>query len=245
MFSQLVRPIRKWGWIVLLPFVTVSPAFPTVETFDGVPAGTIVAGEDLGGEAASGDIFPMMTLSVINNGGGPHCLIIFDSSNPTGCDFDLGTPNQSFGGPGIGRGGAPGSRGENRTAYGHLLIVAEDIIDAQPADGLVDDPDDEAGGGVVQIDFVGPMIVHGIVLVDIDRCEWATIDCYLEDAHVGVAAAEALGNNSVQGIDLSSYGPLTRISVTLSSSGAIAEINFTEPVPVDENTWGMIKQIYR
>jgi len=33
-----------------------------------------------------------------------NAAMIFDSSNPTGGDFDLGTPNEAYGGPGIGNG---------------------------------------------------------------------------------------------------------------------------------------------
>ena len=34
----------------------------------------------------------------------PAPAMIFDSSNPTGDDDDLGTPNEDFGGPGVGKG---------------------------------------------------------------------------------------------------------------------------------------------
>ena len=44
----------------------------------------------------------------ITNGNSRHPDIgmIFNSSSPTGGDFDLGTPNQAFGGPGMGSGGS-------------------------------------------------------------------------------------------------------------------------------------------
>ena len=37
-----------------------------------------------------------------------HPAVIFNSSQPTGGDYDLGSPNVEFGGPGLGSGGGPG-----------------------------------------------------------------------------------------------------------------------------------------
>ena len=71
-----------------------------------------------------------------NNTNHPNVCISFDSGNPTGGDRDLGTPNQAFGGPGVGSGGEPGMPGENNTALHNVLIIAEDVGDANQ-DGLV------------------------------------------------------------------------------------------------------------
>ena len=89
-----------------------------------------------------------------NNGAGPvlvsgvnpalglsNAAVIFDSANPTGEDPDLGTPNEDFGGPGIGAAGEAGSPFANVRPLGNLLIVAEDLVDAN-GDFIIDDPDD-------------------------------------------------------------------------------------------------------
>lgn len=55
---------------------------------------------------------------------------MFDSAHPTGGDFDLGTPNQDFGGPGIGVGGEAGSPFQNDLAKGNILVVGENLFDS-------------------------------------------------------------------------------------------------------------------
>lgn len=88
-----------------------------------------------------------------NVAGHPDAAIVFDSANPTGGDFDLATPGY---GPG------------NRDAEGKLLIIAENAFDAD-GDGLVDDPDDEAGGGVLRFDFEFPVTICSVKMVDADN----------------------------------------------------------------------------
>ena len=229
---------------ILLVAVTL-PASAIVVDFNSLAPGTVVSGDLPGGGTAPGDLFPMMKLTAVNTGGGPHSLIIFDSSSPTGGDWDLGTPNQDFGGPGVGNGGEAGQPGENNSSYGHLLIVAEDIAD-HDNDGLVDDPDDEEGGGSIQfIEFTEPLAVHRMVLVDIDGNESATIECYNGGILVGVSSAAALGNNSVQEISLAHHGAVTRVVLTISNSGALAEIEYEGATPVEHTTWGAFKSHYK
>ena len=97
-----------------------------------------------------------------------NAAVIFDSANPTGEDPDLGTPNETFGGPGIGVGGEAGSPFENAVAKGNLLIIAEDLVDADN-DGLIDDPDDmDLPGASITFDFsgIGTVEVESMSFVD-------------------------------------------------------------------------------
>ena len=66
-----------------------------VEGFEGLSAGTNVTTQLAGVGIAS-----------VSASGGINQAWIFDTSNPTGGDNDLGTPNSQYGGPGIGNGGA-------------------------------------------------------------------------------------------------------------------------------------------
>ncbi len=50
-----------------------------------------------------------------------RCVQLFDTENPTSHDFDLGTPNEQYGGPGIGAGGV-----NNTEFQGNALIVSKD-----------------------------------------------------------------------------------------------------------------------
>lgn len=68
--------------------------------------------------------------------------MVFDSSNPSGGDWDLGTPNQNFEtspgvkGPGIGSGGASGVY-QNDVPLGNVLIVSEDNDSLDPDDSTL------------------------------------------------------------------------------------------------------------
>lgn len=48
---------------------------------------------------------------------------IFNTSDPTKSDEDLGSPNESCGGPGVGSGGVKGSLGENCEELGNVVIA--------------------------------------------------------------------------------------------------------------------------
>jgi len=241
---SLTRFVRAGVCLLALAFFLPVTAHATVVTFNSLPPGTVVAGDKPGGGTEPGTVFPFITLAVTNTGGGPHSLIIFDSSNPSGNDPDLGTPNTDFAGPGVGNGGKSGMPGQNDKSWGHLLIVAEDIVDGNN-DGLVDDPDDEAGGGSIQsVAFAAPIVLERVVLVDVDGDESGMIDCYLNNVLVGSTVAQNYGNNSVQEIFLGGHGLIDEFVITLSSSGAIAELEYNSTVKAHTTTWGKVKSLY-
>ncbi len=231
-------------FILSLSLMTaVAATATTVEDFSSEPAGAVVAGAMPGGGTDGGTHFTDFTLSVTNTGGGPSSAIIFDSSNPTGGDSDLGTPNSAFGGPGVGSGGQSGA-GVNNQSWGNLLICAEDIVDGN-SDGLVDDPDDEAGGCTFVFEFDYVVDLKRIVLVDIDS---ESVDYNSFEFGVFIAGDEGvdLGNNSIQEIDLTALYSVDRLEIVFSSSGAIAELEFTEAaVPTEKASWGSVKAQFR
>jgi hypothetical protein len=117
--------------------------------FEGLPAGTVVF-ELRAGLGISAGFLGIVQVTGYSAGFGPatNPVLIFDSSNPTGGDFDLGTPNQVYGGPGIGDGGA-----SNDGHEGNVAIIAEDLVDRN-GDDLVDDPDDgDLKGSFMEFDF--------------------------------------------------------------------------------------------
>lgn len=216
------------------------PASAAEEGFELFPAGQVVAGQLPGGGTAADGLFGDFNLVVSNLGGGPSSAVVFDSSAPTGGDLDLGTPNESAGGPGVGAGGESGP-GANREALGKILVIAEDIVDAG-GDGLVDDPDDENGGGYVEFHFHEPVVVFDLILVDIDADEGATIELSEDDLDRGTVEASRYGNNSVEHVDLSQNGPVTRLVVRIASSGAIGGLEyFPASVPTESNSFGKLK----
>ena len=103
---------------------------------DGEP---IDPGQDLAGAYASWGVH----LEAWDVAGSTIGLpIAFDSSNPPGTDYDLGTPNERYGGPGLGDGGDT-----NDEPLGNLLVRAEDLSD-DDGDGRVDHPDDHGCSAV-------------------------------------------------------------------------------------------------
>lgn len=244
----MIRHRTGIGAAVLVAAVFVILSFAsstaTVVDFNGLDAGTVIAGEDQAGITVSNDTYVEFTLSCINNGGGPNSVVVFDSQNPTGGDDDLGTPNIDFGGPGVGWGGSDGRPGENDDDWGNLLIIAENVIDGN-GDGLVDDPDDEACGGVFVFEFEQAVIIQRIVLVDIDLDETSEVRLHDSSGIVATIPAQALGSNSVQALFGESYTGIHRMEVELSSSGAIGEMEYIlDTTPVAQSTWGSIKAGY-
>ena len=164
-------------------------------------------------------------VSAVNTGGGPNIAMIIDSEDgaslAAAVDRDLGTPNEDFAGPGVGVGGESGAAGENNTGLSNLLIVAE--RSTLP-------PDDEAGGGSLIFDFSVPVDIQKVQVVDIDRDETNGVVCTTAAGTTGFAMA-ALGNNSVQTIDIS-MDDVTKLEVKFPSSGALASICFEESLCV-------------
>jgi hypothetical protein len=227
--------------LVVLSFL---PAGATVIDFNGMAAGSIVAGEDHSGATVSNQPYTEFTLSCLNHGNGPNSLVLFDSQDPTGGDPDLGSPNVDFGGPGVGWGGSSGRPGQNDKDWGNLLIIAEDVFDCNH-DGLVDDPDDEAGGGVIVVDFERAVAVSRVVLIDIDCDESAEVRLYNDEGIVATVPAQALGDNSVQTLDASAHIGIRRMEIEFSSSGAVCEFEYVlDTTPVAHSTWGEIKAGY-
>lgn len=163
--------------------------------------------------------------SCVGNNYTPGLGIVFDSANPTGGDWDLGTPNQRYGGPGQGRAGW-----SNDIPLNGLLIKAENTTDAN-GDGLIDVPDDDARGARFRFDFNEDMCIQGLRMVDIDRNE--TTHVSLKDgsgSSVGDYWHGGWGNNSVQWLPFADCG-VREMEVAIPRSGAIANLSICTQMP--------------
>lgn len=238
---------RSWVGMAVLAFLTppLHAELVTID-FEGFPPGQVVVGEMPDGSVASPALFPYVIFSV-ESYGSHNSLVIFDSSNPTGGDYDLGSPNKDFGGPGLGEGGNIGMPGQNDSGLGHVLIIAEQLTDLSPTDGLVDSPDDDSHGGLITARFPFGVTVEQIKLLDMDlqsRGSW--IKLYADDNLLLKHAIEDLGNNSVQEVQFDSYDSVTRMEVFFRGPGAIDDLRFSlTATAIDVTTWGRIKRQYR
>ena len=88
------------------------------------------------------------------------CPRIFDSAHPTGKDYDLGTPNEDFYGPGWGFGGSKEGDGPNAYSQNKVLIIQEKDKAA---------PDDSRSGGVILFVFTKRTRILRISLLDMDN----------------------------------------------------------------------------
>jgi len=112
--------------------------------------------------------------------------LAWDSGAPTVGDEDKGTPNQDFGGPGIGFGGEAGMPGENAVALHNLMKGDEDT------------------NTWWLLNFTSSTCVHSIDFIDVDTDELPA-QVILFDVNVQtIATIDSLpmGDNSVQTLDL-------------------------------------------
>lgn len=191
----------------------IVAACPPDLDFDSLAAGTVLA-----------DQFEGISISTNRS----HGVMVFDSTNPTGGDDDLGTPNEVFGGPGVGPGGESGT-GENSVALGNVIIISED--------GDSSDPDDEGNGGKIFFNFDNPTNVSYIYFLDQDN-DGRAANVTLTDGDGNEIASEDVvvpnenganhyGDNGVYKVDLDATG-VRNMTVTLPGSGAIASLFFCE-----------------
>jgi hypothetical protein len=190
---------------------------PMVLDFDFDAAGqAILAGQDVSNAYSAWGIDLIVWTAMSMNPSDLGLPIAFDSANPTGGDWDLGTPNQSYGGPGVGVGGAT-----NTYPLGNLLISAENTTDANN-DGYVDVPDDDAGGAWFEFFFDQPTCLFSMTVIDIDAGETPP-DLVVYDAagnQLEWIDYSTTGNN---GVETRSFGicGADHIMVDVYSSGAI------------------------
>jgi len=198
---------------------------------------------------------------------GSTAVIVFDSGAPTGGDIDLGAPNAEClvpaPRPGIGVGGVPASPGANCTPLGNGLVIANDLIDvvnndtgqggadcslpAPACDGRVDEPNDNAGGGVIRMTFRNeddgsplPVDVNGFELLDIEANEAQAleIDFYSDvscETGINTISATGFGDNSYEQFQIFEQN-VECIRVLFYGSGSIPGILV---VPSDTETAGL------
>lgn len=172
---------------------------PTRINFD-----TSLTGVPLGLQAGTvvTDQFEVFGMHVSADSFGPHDqAILFDTNAPTGGDTDLGAAE-----------------------VGLVLVIAEDLEDAD-GDGIVDDPDDEIAGGILVVEFEDPVRWDGATVLDIDFDESATFFAFDSDGDLITAVpVPPMGDGSVQTVLPPPVEGVQRLELHLSSSGALGEI---------------------
>ncbi len=187
--------------------------------FEGLAEGAIISnvssGSGISGDPLTGSVTVFGSNPDID-GGATNTAVIFDATctpfgnaaDCTGEDPDLFQP-----------------------AQGNVLIIAEDLVDTTPADGLVDDPDD-ALTGQFQFDFTGldcaSVTVNSFVYMDVEDAETtgAQVAFTTTGSPVNVDILPSTGDGGIDTLDVSVSNVLTMV-VDLKGSGAIDDIIIT------------------
>ena len=208
------------------------------ETSTGVPLDPpIFTGEEITDQFANIGL----TISGINSANGnrgpfgspcgpqlhPNKVILFDSGNVTGEDTDLATPHD----PAV----TPEAIG-NDEPLGRILIIAEDDCDISPADGLVDDPDDEALGGTIFFEFEQDVIFLSARVLDVDTTDGPGLQAFFTffDADMNMLDIEVIPENPDGSVVLvePNQDNVRFATLELPGSGAVTRIRFC---PDDDN----------
>lgn len=208
MISSTMSRLAAGCLACLLAFAMVfeASAQQTI-TFEGLAEGQVV---DF--VFADGGFGPVTVVGTnFTSGQDPtvNAAIIFDSDCPGGCsgnDRDLGSPNQTFAGPGVGVGGEVGSAFENDTALGNILIVHErtdEIIG-----GFVANPDDETGHTAITLMFPAPVTMCSFEMIDRETQETQNVELFgVGDVLLGTFDTPATGDNGVAVVATDSGAP--------------------------------------
>lgn len=198
--------------------------------WDSLEPGTVV--DEVYGSAGSG---PVLVHGVNPElGADVNAAVVFNSAAPTGGDDDLGTPNETCGGPGEGAGGEVGGLYENCEPLYNVLIIDDTVADAD-GDGLVDDPDDvdhtALDGVTIDLDFsaIGTVTMHELRVLDIDgnnpdpRIELYGVDGLLASFPI----PNDMENNGTAVVGLDDTPGVVRMLIILQGSGAIDGFFYT------------------
>ena len=102
---------------------------------------------------------------------------------------------------------------------GNVLIISED--------GDSRDPDDNAAGGTISIEFDKLSTVTGIELLDIDE-PGSSISLFADDSSlIEVIEIPALPDGNIQELNLNVQN-VARLDINLARSGALTELNYFE-----------------
>lgn len=162
-----------------------------------------------------------------------NTAITYDSSCPGGCtggDDDLGTPNNTYGGPGVGVGGEDGSDYANANALGNLLIVHQFCNDL---DNLpVANPRNYAAGSVITFTFPTNVTITEMTVIDIEPHEQFELEYFDgNDISLGTQSSPATGDNGIKVLTAEGSAGVPpsgvrKLVINRFGSGAIDNITF-------------------
>lgn len=223
-----LRAVAALTVTLFLALVTFAPALAQagiihVDWEQDFAGNSLDAGQIIDDEFQSGgDV--SFTVSVASATG---VAAIFDSSNPTAGNADLGSPNETCtpAGPGVGSGGQAGSPGANCAAQNNVLVITDNITDSD-GDGLIDAPGDDENGGVITFVFADAVALEQAYVLDQEPGTALTIRMYSDAAGtnlINTVTASGFGANSYEQLLLWTLN-VRRAEFDFGGGGAIASL---------------------
>lgn len=227
--------------VALLLGASLASANPgSVIDFEGLSEGEVVAAVSSGSGISGDPVEGFVSINGFDPVLAGNRAMVFDSSCPpggtpadcSGGDWDLGTPNEAFGGPGS---SDDGSGASNDAALGNVLILSEDLDSSDPDDA-------DHFGSRFDFDFSnfgpGAVTVVSIHALDIEAAQGeggAKVRVY-SDLGVTLIAEVPIsptGDNGAAVVNIGESG-VVFMEVILNGSGAIDNINLEieEELPV-------------
>ncbi|HUG70193.1 MAG TPA: ABC transporter permease [Pirellulaceae bacterium] len=163
------------------------------------------------------DQFAPYGLTVSTHDPTKHPARIIDSDKPSAANSNLGTPNQAFGGAGVGRGGGEGAPGRNTMPLGKVLVIA--------GESLAVDQGSQRGQFVTN--WVSPVRVDRVLLDALAAGDRGEIVTYAADG--SVINRHAIDEPTSLGSAIAEIGDegVSRMDVTTGSSAAEAIVEYT------------------
>lgn len=196
------------------------PCVPLGFDFDG-SGNPIVAGQVLDNEYSNLGL----TISANNHHAGMADLAVaFDSSTTTAGAEDLGTPNEDFGGTGIGNGGGSGEDGENSRKHNNLLIMPMHFVD-DDSDGHADEPVPEPFGGSFIFTFDFPVTIESADFIDVDDRDGAVRFFDSANTLISTFPLSKNGDNSYSHLEMNVSG-VSKMVVVIEDTIGIDNLCF-------------------
>ncbi len=157
------------------------------------------AGTILGEQYASYGIH----ISALANSPGKNKAIVFNS-------FATGTPDPDL-----------------EVDTGNLMVIARDLVDTNPADGLVDKPNDNSTGGTITLLFDFPRAIESFTFVDEEDPGTFAFAYDAQDNLIAFVAVPPAGDGSIQLIPFATNG-VRKLVFSIDGSGAVTDIIFAD-----------------
>ena len=172
------------------------------------------------------DEYTGVTINAINGISGPNAAVIFDTDNYTGGDTDLAASFSSPQNPGL----------IDNLEPGNVLIIQENNTCSA---GFCSNPDDDAAGGVINIEFDNPVpLLQSIDFFDIEFHEDdgnGTVSLFdATNALLAVFDIPFTGGDNTWDRLVMDTEDVKRIEISLAGSGAIDNIQY---VPIPAAVW--------